>query len=214
MRYLKNENGVALVTALLLTLISLAMIMAVLYLVTQGIKVSAANKSYRSALDASYGGGGEFFPKDVLPQLVKNFNDYSSPSTATTETLKLFPSWTNMQFSNSGCLSQKMNSPKLEWTSCGAGNKTLDPKSSPDATFTLRGEGLLPGFRVFTKIVDTIPGNSDPSGNTGLLSGAGVTGTSSGVSPKHLPATYRIEVQGERETNPQEKAALSVLYAY
>jgi Flp pilus assembly pilin Flp len=213
MRYLKNENGVALVTALLLTLISLVMVMAVLYFVTQGIKVSAANKSYRSALDASYGGGGEFFPKDVLPQLVKNFNNYSSTSTATAETLKLFSS-TNMQFSASGCLSQKMSISRVDWTACGAGNKTLDPKSSPDVTFRLKGGDLLPGFNVFAKIVDTIPGNSDPSTIDYLSSGAGVTGTSSGVSPKHLPATYRIEVQGERETNPQEKAQLSVLYAY
>ena len=93
-------------------------------------------------------------------------------------------------------------------------SKSLDPKAKPDMTFILRASEQTPNFKVYTKLVDTTPGNSDLSGFELLDSGAGVVGSSSGVSPKHIPALYRVEVQGERETNPQEKAQLSVLYAY
>ncbi|EKD59366.1 MAG: type IV pilus assembly protein PilX, partial [uncultured bacterium] len=35
-----------------------------------------------------------------------------------------------------------------------------------------------------------------------------------GISPKHNPVIYTLEVRGERANNPKEKALLSVLYAY
>jgi hypothetical protein len=81
---------------------------------------------------------------------------------------------------------------------------------------TLTGLQSNPGFKVYTKIVSTpVKGNTDKADKPNLRKGenviesAEVEGT--GVT---IPTTYRVEVRAERETNPQEKANISVLYAY
>lgn len=189
----------------MLTLISLAIVMALLYLVTKGTQLSASQKRYKTALAASYG-GAEVFTKELIPQI---FNNYS--------TSKLITDYKgiDLALSATGCLQQKLNMNTSDWGSaCSAAAKTFDPKTAPDASFKLKGYLTQPGFKVYSKIVDTRQGNSDQSGFELLDSGAGVTGTSAGVGPKHMPALYKIEVQGERETQAQEKANLTVLYAY
>lgn len=204
MKTITNERGIALITALLLTLISLAIVMTVLYFIMQNMSTSAAHKRYKTALEASHG-GAELFTKEIIPIVF---------STATTSGLVQTFSSINLQVPvSNACFQQKLNESTAKWDKCSAASKTFDPKSAPDITFKLRGTETT-DFKVYTKLVDTTPGNSDLSGFELLDSGAGVVGSSSGVSPKHIPALYRIEVQGERETNPQEKAQLSVLYAY
>jgi hypothetical protein len=204
MKYLRNEKGIALITSLLLTLISLAIIMAVMYFITQGIQVSASHKRYRSYLEASYG-GVETMTKIVIPAA---FQDTANPPA----NLLLGSAFS----SYGGCFQTKLNNPRSSWAGmgCGASALTLDPSSTPDVTFTLQGPPLQPNFTVFAKIVDTTIGNSDTSGQELLESGAGVAYTGQGVSPMHTPATYRIEVQGQRQTNTRERARLTVLYAY
>jgi hypothetical protein len=204
MKTLRNENGIALVTSLLLTLIALGIIMAILYLITLGTQVSGAHRRYKSALEASYG-GAEIFSMQILPQVFTN---------NTTGGLAAKFASIYLQPGNSGCFKSKLANPTAQWGGvCGPGSATLDATSLPDMTFTLQGSGSQANFKVFTKIVDTVPGNSDTSG-IDLLSGSGVTGMNSGLSPMHIPAMYRIEVHGERATNPLEKANLTVLYAY
>ena len=211
MKCMRNERGVALVTALLLTTLALAIIAAVLYIVTQGIQVSAASKRYKSALEASHG-GMEVFTKDLIPQI---FSGTASSQVATAFSTSI----SSLSFGPySSCLKQKLNNTTAQWGTavCGPNARVIDPKSNFDATFTLKG---LPGqgnYKAYAQIIDTVKGNSDKSGfdNNSLLGGSGVTGTSSGISPMHIPALYTIEVQGENETNPLEKAKLSVLYTY
>ncbi|HBG08252.1 MAG: hypothetical protein A2075_06740 [Geobacteraceae bacterium GWC2_58_44] len=205
MKAISNERGVALVTALMLTLVTLGIVMALLYYVTMGTKITASQKRYKNVLEASHG-GADVFTKEVIPKL---FDGYS--------TSKLIDNFSGIKLAlgNSACLNQKLTLPTASWgAACGANAKKLDAKLSPDASFTLKGMPTQPGFNVFTKIVDTVPGNSDKSGFELLDSAAGVSGVNSGVAPKHVPAVYRIEVQGEKEINPQEKANLTVLYAY
>lgn len=205
MKTIRNEKGVALVTALLLTLVALAIVMAVLYFVMQGTQLSAAQKRYKNSLEASHG-GAEVFTKEIIPYVFAN---------NTTGGLATKFTGINLQIPvSNACFQQKLYSPTSQWTNCSADSKTLDPKSKPDMILKLNGLLTQPGFNVATKIVDTSPGNSDMSGFALLDSGSGVTGTSSGVSPKHIPAQYRIEVEGERESNSKEKAQLTVLYAY
>ena len=64
MRTLSNERGVALVTALLLTLISLAIVLSALYFVTQQTQLSGASKRYKNVLDATHG-GVEVYTKEI-----------------------------------------------------------------------------------------------------------------------------------------------------
>jgi len=102
----------------------------------------------------------------------------------------------------------------FNWANCVAGlNNSLDPATATDMTFTLLGVAPQPNFNVFAKIVDTVEGNSDRSGLE--LEGLGVVESGSGmIVPPHTPYLYRIELQAERAGAPDERANLSVLYAY
>jgi hypothetical protein len=208
MKTLENEKGIALVTALLFTLISLGIVMALLYYVTQGTKLTAARKRYVTSLEASYG-GVDMVTREFIPKL---FSGYSS-----TRLTSEFAQVNLSQSVTSPCLKHKLQPDQFPDV-CAPDSYSLNAKSSPDFIFQLKGVDKLGhptlGFNVFSKIVETLPGNSDPSNIDYLDSGAGVTGGSFGVDPQHIPAKFHIEVQGEREGNPREKSQLSVLYAY
>ena len=126
------------------------------------------------------------------------------------------------------CFTEKTlkNTALWDTTLCAAEAKTTQPKQLPDMTFTLKATGDQTGYRVYTKITDTRCGgdaalgqkctNSSSGGIEGLDDGSGVGASSASklISTERKPAYYRIEVQGERASNPREKAELSVLYVY
>jgi hypothetical protein len=197
MKTLRNERGVALITSLLLTMIALAIILALLYYLEQGIKLSAAHKRYQNALDASYG-ASEVFTKQIIPSLL------------TGATLPA-----GLSVNDATCLSWKLSNPPSQWGAhCSADQMSPELSKAADAKIKLQGLGSDTGFSVYAKVVDTIPGNSDTSGLDMLDAASGVAYGSSGVSPKHLPATYHVELQGQRDNSPQERSKLSVLYAF
>lgn len=205
----KNEKGIALVTSLMLTLISLTIIMSLLYMITSSIQRTGATKRYKTVLEASYG-GAEVVVRDIFPYIMRGIdnatlsanlqNDYSALSA-------IIPATTTQL-----CLQAKLTTPTASWPiSCTADNKNLDAKAAPDIQLTLMGTNNTP-FNIYSKIVDTVRGNSDTSGLQ--LEGAGVAEASSVITPQHFPYVYRLEIQGERSTNATEKSIISVLYAY
>jgi len=205
MKNLNNEKGVALVTALVLTLISLGMVMALLYMVLQQTKLSGAHKRYKNSLEAAHG-AAQIITKELIPMM---FSANADPKTTLTTQF----SSVGLDMSSNQCLNQKLTSAPAGWTACGSSSKTFDPKTDWDMTFKLQGTTGA-GFNVFAKIVDTQPGNSDTSGAELLDSGSGVTGSSAGVNTMHIPAIYRIETEGQSRTNTKEKAALTIFYSY
>jgi Tfp pilus assembly protein PilX len=217
MNPLANKKGIALVTALMLTLISLTIVMYLLYMVTSSVKMSGANKRYKTALEASYG-MTDLVIKEILPTMFTS-TIAASLTNPTTTLGSLYASSLHFTMSTDACLMEKLTKPSSQWT-C---SKTTDPKVSPDFSLRLNSTGTDP-FTVYTKIVETICSDkrpypegkctgSDLSG-LDLDGGQGTTGGSTGVSVKAMPAVYRIEVRGERTNNPVEKSALSILYAY
>ena len=201
----RNNKGFALVTSLMLTLISLTVVLALLYMITQSVKMAGQTKKYHTALEASYG-GSEIMLKDVLPVVLQNLGSGYTGSTLTTAVQNAFPGL-NVQLPTSQCLQTKLfQSPP--WVGC---SNTPSPKQSPDMTMDLQATTGSP-FTVYTKIVDTVPGNSDISGLQ--LEGSGVAESSSLLRPQQIPYIYRIEIQGERKDNPTAQANLEVLYAY
>lgn len=219
MKNLRNERGVALMMALVLTLIGLAVVLAVLYFITQGMQLSASSRRYKSALEASYG-GMEVFTKEIMPLLIGGSSLAQITAYATDQGLVNVLAGTAPEFNPnfttySSCMKTKLALPTSNWGAmCAANSASPEAKDGFDMRFTLKGPPLQSNFNVYAKIIDSLPGNSDLSGLTALDAGAGVAYGAAGVSPMHIPATYRIEVQGERVTNPQERAKLSVLYAY
>ncbi len=202
---LKKAEGVALVTALVLTLISLAISMALLSFVISETRMTASQKRYRSSLSAAYG-GVEITTMDIIPKI---FQGYSSSMLAGSfAPLNIF----SVAASNV-CLRQKLNLTSDKWTACASDATVPIASLAPDFIFSLKGMNAASAFNMKVKIIDTVPGNSDPSG-VELDPGMAVAGSPPGISPKHLPSLITIEVEGAQGSNPQEKADLSVLYSY
>lgn len=223
MSRLDNNNGIALVTALLFTLICLGIVMALLTIITQGTRVSAARKTYSTAREASYG-AVDLLSRDILPAIFNSTFDATYKGNLESS---LNMTFNNVNFPMSTldvCFNQKVGSSTALWTACAGTPTTPEPKQSPDVTFNLKAMGDPAGFNVYAKIVDTKCGgdtaagqpctNSDTSGTDYLDTGGGVASSIGTVTPQHRPVYYRIEVQSERAVNPREKARLSVLYAY
>jgi len=207
MKYLRNEEGIALITALMFTLICLAMVMTLMYYVLSATKMSAAQKTYRNSLEASYG-GTELVTKIIIPRL---FSDYSTGKISLDND---FGDADQLSLQLGANLKTKLMNPR--GTLWGGASTTVNPKDAPDMVFTLKGQGTGSDFRVYSKIVDTISGVGliDASGIDYLDAGIGVAGTSTSTQTPRTPNIYTVEVQGEAAVNPKEKAGLSVLYAY
>jgi hypothetical protein len=231
MKFLRNEEGIALVTSLMFTVISLVISMALLYMVIAGTKTSGSLKRYKTALDATYG-GTELFTKELIGKAL-DFQNYSSGTNSfNTYLTNEMGSLTNKSVSN--CFKERLANPKRFWSAAC----TTVSNSSPDISFQLNAASGSP-YRVFSNIVDTsewkitsitgtgtsinttLAGNSDPtngggglSGATGLLTKGGAGYGQPSTQIPHYPYIYKIEVQGERQNNPMERGNVTVLYAY
>lgn len=204
MKLLKNDKGIALVTSLMLTLISLTIVMAMLYLVTQGIQTSGQNKKYHTALDAAYG-GSEIVLKDIMPVVFQNYS-----STGFVANIQGAFSGVNLQvLSTQECLQKKLSYETTAWPA-GCSNDP-NPAKSPDLSITLPSSTGNP-YIVYSKIVDTVKGNTSQSGLQ--LEGSGVAESSSILTPQHFPFYYRLEIQGEKQTGATARANIEVLYAF
>lgn len=222
MSQLNNEKGIALITALCFTLISLGMVMMLLYIVTQGTKVTAANKRYKTTLEASYG-AVDLLQKDIIPRMINFTSATTGPASMRALTLPGIMN-TAITQAKADCLYQKINKTLWDATKCDAETKTNIASVSPDMTFNLKATNDSVGYNVYTKIVDTKCGgtasdpcsNSDPNsgGIKGLEKPVGTGGNGEQDTTVSKPAYYRIEIRGERALNPLEKSDLSVLYAY
>jgi Flp pilus assembly protein TadG len=205
-----NNKGIALITALMFTLIILVLIMGVLSMVNLGSKVGGETKIYKNTVEAAYG-GADVAMNDVFPRLFMNTstsiirNDYNKAS---------FNKM--MTFGSYACIKQKRDSVNAgtNWSSCG--DKSIDAKKSPDMTFQLVGTNSQ-SFTVYSKIVNTIPGVVYPGTNSSSgsqLLGGGVAESSAGSTMTLSHFIYRVEVTSEKTVKPQGTSKLSVLYEY
>lgn len=214
---LKSEKGLALVTVLILSLITLAIISTLVYMVIQGTRSSGFYKRYETAREASIGGA------ELGGDLVLNRGQLSIP---------LLPMWSSStggsflscdcgdpdnpndnRDSNNvrTCMCDKMCDATADWpVACSI---SLDPTDTPDLEFDIAGVNT--NYRVSVKIVDTIRGNSDVSVGGEQLGGCGVVCSSSSViNAPPMPYLLRVEVNSVDTINPLERARLSALYAY
>lgn len=210
MKFLNNEKGIALVTSLMLTLLTLTISMVMLYMVLQSTQMSGAHKRYKNSLDAAKG-GVDIVTMDALPYLLS----FAVDPNATSFIDRLTSSMPGLLDATVGvtdaCLQAKLTS--KDWSAaCGIASSNINPKDTPDLTFTLKSlfSNAPSGYKVYTKIVSTTPGSTDMSGRN--LEGQSTTEAPPG--DVGAPYLYRIEVSSEKVTNPLEKANLSVLYAY
>ena len=207
------------ITALMFTMIALAMTMALLYMVLAKTRMSGAEKRYKSAYEASHAAATKIYPKDILPALVNNFHNHTTAGGAVGALENSFRNvYLDVQ-TDPECLMKKMQNQRSEWATECTDPMQMEkgsPAVSPDLIFNLRrsNESLQPGFRIYAKVTDNIPGLSDSSG-LDLDSGSGVVSFDANPFVQQQPSLYTFEVQGEwEESASKEKAKFEVLYAY
>jgi len=185
---LENERGVALIFVLLLAVVALITTAGLLYIVGKGGFISGQQKRHNRALEA--GRGGMQAPLQVI-------NDRG------VDTIGL----TNVFLG--GNLATKLANPTGSWA--GIDNTSMiDP--AVDNTYDLRFD--LGSYRIYSKIVDTVEGNSGP--DTGLIK-TGVVSTGSGeVVVMNVPYLYTVEELSANQVNPSstERVKISALYQY
>jgi hypothetical protein len=199
-----NEKGIALVMVLVLSAIALAMVSALLFMVIQGTRLSGYHRFFRTAEEAGIAG------TEIAAEFINN------KGIATANLAAVFGT---ADTSLSTCLAQKLNTARgavwsatAGWDLCIDNNRLFDPTTNPDLRFTLSN------YTVYTKIVDTVEGNTAAGTlitGGGSLGGSGVVSATAGiVSPPRIPYLYRVEIQAQDTNNPRERSRYSGLYAY
>jgi len=184
MKILRSEKGFALAFVLILAAIALVMTLAMLMMVSRGSYVSGQQKRYRTAVEAGRGG------VESMLQLIKNRGVAAG----------------YMQVDNQAKLDAKLITPTTAWI--GLDNAiTIDP--AVPSTYDMRVD--LGAYRVYSKIVDTVQGNS---GAGEVLLKSGVVTSSTEVTVVSIPYLYTIEVLSQSQTNATERSKFSVLYQY
>lgn len=200
-----EKKGAALITVVALIVVTSVMVAAVYYFIRRGIEVSGLQKKYQTAREASLG-GLDVFTKEILPMAITG--------TTLANVVASFNAITSVQVQQGAadaCFSNKLLLSTASWT--GVCSSTLDAKSNPDIRFVVSGIAPARPFDVYTKIVDTVAGNSSTSGIT--LEGQGTAESQTGmITAQHFPYMYRMEVQSERQNDATEKANFTILYAY
>ncbi len=226
MKQIKNERGIALVLVLILALIGLGMVSSLLFMLTQGTQFSGSQKFYRTAEEAGFGGveltTQYLASRGALDIVSPGLTGLSFTSGCNCNDPYTYTDNIDLMTGAASNRCDKLCNPTASWPAAldenaAAGIQvSLNPKVNADMTYVL--PGLLPvTYTVYSKLVDTVQGNSDVGGLvlSGELGGAGVVASNSGlVSPPHNPYIYRLEVQAEATNNPREHSRMSVLYLY
>ncbi len=190
MKTLRNEKGFALLFVLILAAIALVMTLGMLFMVGRGSFVSGQQKRYRTAVEASRGG------TEAMLQLIAARGVPLS----------------YMQVDNVANLAIKLNNITDSWS--GQDNSITIIPGNP-STYDMKVD--LVTYTAYTKIVDTVQGNSGPDSGPPLeggCSGGAVNTGCSEVTVVSIPFLYTIEVLAQSQTNATERSKFSVLYQY
>jgi hypothetical protein len=190
MRLLRNEKGIALLMILVLSAILLGVMAALLYMITSGTQISGMQKRYKTALEAGVGG------INISYEFIGARGDPGIPDLPVTI------------MASSQCLTDKLTKSTANWDPSCDYTQNIDVSSS--STYDWQFD--LGNYRVYSKVVDTVQGNS--GGDLGLVKGGVVSANSGEITAVSIPYLYTIEVDAENTSNPNERAKMSVLYEY
>lgn len=197
----KGERGAALALVLILMATSLAFTAGLIYMVTSATQVTGGQKRFETALDAGRGG------IDVTRMMI---GTRGNPNMA----LDNF-SLTAQNVGGVDCLTNKLNNPTASWNAACDSTLTITTgtPASYDMSFDLGTSATsLNRYTVYSKIVDTVNGNSGPS--SGLVKTGVVLSNSGQITVVKVPYLYTVEMLSQNAVNPLERARVSALYEY
>jgi hypothetical protein len=203
---IKSEEGIALAINLMLAAVMLVVMVGLIYLITSGTKGSGMQKRYRTAQEAAVAGA------DITTMYI-GWRGTQVGDLTITPTINDPIGCTGTNLSGTGFTgwAAKLNTPSSNWSSGCNSQTAINPNdtNSYDIKFTLGGSPY-PVYTVYTKIVNTIEGNT--GGDEGLL-GKGVV-SSGEIQVMQKSFFYTIEADAESPANPAERAKMQILYQY
>lgn len=207
----KKNQGVALISALIVISISAGIFAAIMYFTVTGSEISGIQRKYQSSKEASIG-ALDIMTKDILPKVITGAALSSVVSGLTTYP-DIIPAITANSAKDT-CFQAKLTTLTGSWPG-GTCDSGTDPTVNSDIVFNLKGvAGSTRPFVVSVKIIDTVPGNSDKSG-TVLELGTGTVDNAAGViSVQHFPYLYTLMTDARPQNSTTERANIEVLYAY
>ncbi|MGE5190095.1 MAG: hypothetical protein ACM3NF_08575 [Gemmatimonadota bacterium] len=187
MRRTGGDSGIALVVVMLLAAVALAISGGLMYMLARSGYLSGMQKQYKTALEAGVGG------TDVAFQVIASGGTLSASAIGLTY--------------DPANVATKLQNRTADW---GGLDSTMTINALDNATYDMTVD--LGNYRVYSKIVDTVPGNS--AANLGLQNKGVASGGGGEIVVMSTPYLYTIEVLAQRRSNPSERAKLSVLYEY
>lgn len=201
LKYIQNEKGVALMMVLLIATITLAVTTTMLYMLTQSTRYSGLQKRMSTATEASTAGLG------VIMDYISAKGSYNVMGQYTAA----------LDFNNvltTECESDKLNQMTPLWRGCNS-SIFIDPNNatSYDNSF------VLGNYKVFSKIVYTVKGNTAGSGSSTAdkprFRNICVVHCGGGdFAGQAIPATYIIEIDARNMRNLDESSKMSILFQY
>lgn len=210
----KSEKGIVLVMVLVLSAVVLAIMTALIYMITSGTQISGFQKRYKASLEAAKGGS------DLVYQLV-GMRGVAADDLVFTNALSAAGLTFSMPILTSGCtgtsggtsytaLQAKLMSPTNSWVGCNS-SLTIDPNDP--ATYDVKFQmGVGTRYDFYAKIVQTTDGNS--GGDLGLFNKGVVSGSTGEITVMPKPYLYAVEVLTANSANTLERSKLSILYQY
>lgn len=205
-----GQKGIALVMVLIISVIALAVMAALIYMLTAGTQISGVHKRYKTALEGGLAGA------DITYQFIADRGQDRS---------LLDPALYNFVFTASeACMRSKLNNSNADWDPSCDYSIFIDPDdpTTYDMTFVLGPTAPDPtdpqNYKVYAKISNTVEGNTGPGGRFekgGVVdSGGGGGGGGGEIKVQSIPYLYTIEIDTENAVNRAERAKLSILYQF
>ena len=198
----KDQEGVALLMTLMIAAVALAVMGSLMTIMVMGTRISGLNKRFTTALEA--GKGGQAVVLEYIGTRGNPDDDFMDSI-----------SWDDTGISNT-CLYDKLNRATEDWDDTCNALTTID--AGTEDTYDFKFE--LPPYTIYSKIVNTIEGNTGPTQTSASFVTQGVTTAGGGggegsYDVVQVPYLYTIEMDARRGTRADsEKARLSVLYQY
>lgn len=212
----KSEKGVVLVAVLVLSAVALAIMTALIYMITSGTQISGFQKRYKTSLEAARGGGDVLYQLIAVRGVTEDDTVFTNALSAAGLNLSIISAlYSSCAGSSGGTVytdpwAAKLMTPTTSWTNCNS-NLTIDPGDSSTYDMMLQ-LGTAPKYNFYAKIVRTIDGNS--GGDTGLLKDGVVSSGTGQIEVTPMPYLYAMEVLASNSTNAAERAKFSILYQY
>ncbi len=213
-KHISNEKGVALMLVLVMSVVVLAVMTSMIYLITVGTESSGKGKRYVTCLDAAIGSASvvkEYI--DARGVISGAIGNGMSPQLVS-ETDFAMSAGYNCWKEGEEYQDAKIYNTTSDWPD-GCDTSSVIDTGDPD-TYDVSFD--VGNYRTFSKICNTIEGTSSNSGKARLALKANIRGVAyrrgSDIQGIPSPYEYNIELDTVNLQNNEERCGLSILYRY